>query len=511
MVKNNQMPKYNIKELNYSKEYINTIASKNPLRNEVFKMEKTSFELFIEKMKCFSQKENPNYEILYEYINRMMINDPKLKDLKIPECHNLITFCNRLKTLHYQNSETLQEEYQLGKNFYDIICSIMNLIIKNSPSNYISSIMFSNKPYKIAVLGFKTLSTPWDSFTEALPGSEECMVYGCNELASQGHLVHIFADPPKFSSTTLPISNPRWFPSNEFLFIKGNYDIVILWRSVNTQVVKIAQPNAKILFWAHDAPRNYRNNLSELDGALWLSYSVRKRYISCNPDFIKVPFTVAGNGVILEQFTKPMSFTNKFSIGYFSSYYNGLEQLLMIWPNIKRKFPKATLDIFYGREHWGCMSQDKFEWVINKIQEYSSLGVTENGKLDHITLAKRMQEISVFAYPCTVEETFCITAIKCQASGMVCVTNQNGALPETIRKGNSVIEDFMSRDLTENSEILIKFENLLLQKLEQIKNNDPVILEERLANIEFSKNWSWKNVCNRWVNFFDKVTSNTES
>ena len=130
-----------------------------------------------------------------------------------------------------------------------------------------------------------------------------------------------------------------------------------------------------------------------------------------------------------------------YSVGYFSSYDRGLECLLDMWPKIKEQVPEATLDIYYGWDSFDNVHRTnpemmKWKWVM--IRKMNQPGVKEHGRVDHKTLADKMKEIQVWAYPTLFTEISCITALKTAEAGMHQVTTGVAALAETAQNGTVV-------------------------------------------------------------------------
>jgi glycosyltransferase involved in cell wall biosynthesis len=129
-----------------------------------------------------------------------------------------------------------------------------------------------------------------------------------------------------------------------------------------------------------------------------------------------------------------------FSVGYFSAYYRGLECLLDMWTEIRKRIPNATLDVYYGWESWVAMQgeDDFYVRMERKFDELKSEGVTVHGRVSHTELAKAMRSIQVWAYPTEFTEIHCITALKAQEAGCYPVTTNVGALAETVRSGTKI-------------------------------------------------------------------------
>lgn len=348
---------------------------------------------------------------------------------------------------------------------------------------------------RIAILGYKVeLMEPWDPSTcgKGLPGSEEAVVYASEELVKQGHHVVIYMNPPV--NTIYKINNPQWLHVDAYYQHDSRFDVVIMWRRFDVRVGRVR--GNKVFMWSHDSPGNPKDYpFPNFDGIFLLSEYHRRQFQQTWINFDNIPYTISGNGLLLEHFPgNRVEKPNPYSIAYYSNYARGLTILLKIWPEIRLAYPQATLDILYGRETWGIMSTNSFNWTISRIEEYQTHGVRELGKVGHSVLAKHMQETSVWAYPCICPgETFCITAIKCQAAGMIPVTTRIAALNETIH------DDAPGIDHIDNMTQIEEYKELLLNTLKRI--NEPEVIEERLKYINYGKKYTWKACVDSWLNF----------
>lgn len=359
----------------------------------------------------------------------------------------------------------------------------------------------------IAILGYKSnLVNPWDPFDTSigLPGSEEAVVYASQSLVEAGHSVTIYMNPPVNSIWSSVFSNPQWLSVDDWSNINDSeYDFIIMWRRFD---VDTARKRGKIVFcWIHDSPQQLPPNFQfppfpNFNGIYILSNHHRSQY-NIWPGFNEKPYTICGNGLNTDQFTNPCNFDNPYSIGYFSNYARGLIVLMVIWLDIRREFPKATLSICYGRETWNTMPPLLLQYVINKIEEYKDMGITEYGKVGHDELATIMQKTSIWAYPCNymgLTETFCITAIKCQAAGCVPVTTRIGALNETVH-----IDAPSSRNIVSEEDAYV-YRDKLLETLRRVSNTDTKA--ERLKYIEYGKRYTWTACTDKWLELYEKVS-----
>ena len=84
----------------------------------------------------------------------------------------------------------------------------------------------------------------------------------------------------------------------------------------------------------------------------------------------------------------------------------------------------------------GYSAIDGFPCVAS-LDDLRDQGVVYHGGVDHTTLHAAMRKSSVWLYPTSGDaETFCITALKMQASGVWPVTSEAGALPEVVMHGD---------------------------------------------------------------------------
>lgn len=361
---------------------------------------------------------------------------------------------------------------------------------------------------KIAILGYKNkLVEPWDPDTInlGLPGSEECVVYASQELANRGHKVIVFMDPPQNSIwKSFRENHPTYLDSDVFYEKQDFFDIIICWRNFN--YYQVCEKGKKVYNWLHDIlpdPENSEKHISPpFNGTLLLSEYHKKTFDNffmsgCNT-------VICGNGVLTSQFNNLQKFNkkNKYSMGYFSNYSRGLIVLLLLWDNIKARFPQAELHICYGRETWNTLSEERMKDIITLIEKNKNNGIIEHGKVGHQELANIMMETSIWTYPCiNLSETFCITAVKAQLAGCIPVVNKLGALFETV----SSLAPSLFHPFPINQKILPEYFSLLVNTIEMIENlPENEILLQRQKYCSFAEKYSWSNIIDIWENEFNK-------
>lgn len=121
---------------------------------------------------------------------------------------------------------------------------------------------------------------------------------------------------------------------------------------------------------------------------------------------------------------------------WLSSPDRGLEQLLNMWPLIRKSWADAELKIYYG---WNYFDNTLFipaqRDLKSRLRELiKQEGVEWCGRIGQNELAIREMEASFLVYPPPHDfrETYGIAFLECQAAGVVCFYRPTGALGETL-------------------------------------------------------------------------------
>ncbi len=116
---------------------------------------------------------------------------------------------------------------------------------------------------------------------------------------------------------------------------------------------------------------------------------------------------------------------------YGSSPVRGLEQVLRVWPSIRRSLPGASLHIYYGfpphvtEQLSKSMGAETFLAFRKKIMEQMEQeGVEYMGSVDHSTLTRAYAAAGFLLYPTNYPETGCITVQKAMCSGAIPITSR---------------------------------------------------------------------------------------
>lgn len=359
---------------------------------------------------------------------------------------------------------------------------------------FISNFLFSEEQ-TIGIYTYYFEGLPaWDadSVKKGIPGSEEAVIYLSESLAKLGFKVIVFGYPPKDSPHKDETANPRYLHLNQWNEIK-NLDVAIACR--NPFISMMLKNKAKQVFlWPHDTPPSSPLNSTNFDEVIWISKWQREQWINYNQAFEAFK-NIYGNGIVLEQFEKKeKEIKNVYSCIYGSNYARGLEILLDIWPEVKNNYLEATLDIYYGWQTWGLLSDNKISEMKKKLDDLKNMDVNEHGMVSHQELNEAYRNASLWTYPCIAPETFCITAIKAQYCGAIPVIIDGSALKETVRYGFRTNEQH-------------NYLQLLLKAMSEIKN---ISNEDRNKMQKFiEEEYTWDKIALKLKNFIESNQSLT--
>ena len=119
-----------------------------------------------------------------------------------------------------------------------------------------------------------------------------------------------------------------------------------------------------------------------------------------------------------------------------------------MWPEIVAQVPGLRLVVTYGWEGlrtWDTSPawQARCDQVEAEVKGRFAVGGSDHdviftGRLSKPALARLLMQSDVCLYPCNFFETFCLTALECQAAGLPVVTSEFGALATTLAPGAGV-------------------------------------------------------------------------
>lgn len=117
----------------------------------------------------------------------------------------------------------------------------------------------------------------------------------------------------------------------------------------------------------------------------------------------------------------------------------GLDMVPALFRQVREGAPDATIAICSSNATWGLPEQDDpFKNLFAELVEMP--GVEVKGALPQRELFRELARASVFFYPCTYVETYCLAMSEAMAHGCVPVVTGIGALPERWMATSSIVK-----------------------------------------------------------------------
>jgi glycosyltransferase involved in cell wall biosynthesis len=184
------------------------------------------------------------------------------------------------------------------------------------------------------------------------------------------------------------------------------------------------------------------------------------------------------------------------SLFFGSSYDRGLDILLGMWPEIKKIYPEATLDVCYGWDLFDkgyANNPERMNWK-NKIDALMKQpGITHHGRVGKEELKLIRQKCGVWTYPTYFAEINCITALECQQDGLVPVTMDDFALKESVGSGFKIKGDIYDTEVKKE----------YLDTLMKLIGDRKLWEKESKKAQEFAKDFQWDKIAKEWSNNFE--------
>jgi glycosyltransferase involved in cell wall biosynthesis len=183
---------------------------------------------------------------------------------------------------------------------------------------------------------------------------------------------------------------------------------------------------------------------------------------------------------------------------YASSPDRGLKCLLKMFPIIKKRIPKAQLDVFYGWHVWDNMYANDPERMREKEEIMSLMeqdGVVFHGRVGQKDILKEYAKSSILAYPSEFTEISFIGGMKAQALGAIPITTNVAALNETIQFGLKVDTD----KIYTNEDAQYEFIEAIINLMENSPTEDD---RKEMSNWARDK-FNWDNVVRCWNEEFN--------
>ena len=178
-----------------------------------------------------------------------------------------------------------------------------------------------------------------------------------------------------------------------------------------------------------------------------------------------------------------------------SSYDRGLDLLLYMWPDIKKKYPDAELHVCYGWNLFDVANHnnpERMKWKENVQRMMEQDGIVHHGRIGQDELKKLRKQCGIWAYPTYFTEINCITGLECQRDGCVPVTMTLAALDETVQSGIKIEGNI--RD--------IKVQEKFQKELIDLMGDKKRWKEEQKKGNKHAQKYYWNNIANTWDTYF---------
>jgi len=191
-------------------------------------------------------------------------------------------------------------------------------------------------------------------------------------------------------------------------------------------------------------------------------------------------------------------------LAYTSTPFRGLDVLVACFPNIHRRHPNCRLDVFSSMAVYGHSSNDD---IGNPLYDLcrATEGIDYRGSVDQPQLAQALRGATILAYPNTFAETGCIAAMEALAAGLLVVSSDLAALPETCEGWGRLIPPIEAGRTPE--QFAIEFVRAIDDALHEWETDPTRFLHDRFRQsqaINASCNWDvraaeWQNAAERWL------------
>lgn len=323
-----------------------------------------------------------------------------------------------------------------------------------------------------------------ESLIKGCGGSEEAVIQLSKRLAKLGYEVTVYNNCLKEAT----IDGVKWVRFERFN-PRDIFNVLIAWRNNLFTEPKVAR---KKFLDMHDVPNKPVEAFYPEEDLKNVTILVKSQYHrNLFPHLKDENFAIIPNGIDLEQFEKPEKTKN--NLVYTSSYDRGLEQLLEMWPDIRKEVPDATLDVYYGfslydTTPWGRTKKGQ-EWKQKMIKLIDQEGVTDHGRVGSDEVAKAYLKADVWAYPTSFPEIDCITATKAMAAKCVPIATDFAAMAER-NQGIVIKGDINTPEVKET------FKQELIKLLKDDKRK-----QEIRRKLDVAK-YDWDEVAKQWSGLF---------
>ena len=439
-------------------------------------------------------------------IPRSVIEKVGLLDETFTNSGEDVDFCNRIRKLGYK---ILQNYESFVFHFGAVSRKILEIENKDAyqeADKKTRAYLETKYSKKLLVLYSGPSWEKWDfrNFDKGgIGGSENWIIYLSREFVKLGFRVITFADCPESGIMDGEI---KYLHYNEFnKFVEENWiDYLILSRTTDPLFAPVRA--GKIFCQLHDvwllSPKE-QLFLDKIDKFCVLS-QWHLDFASNHHGIPKEKMEIMANGITFDHFNHKVE-RHPHRLIWSSSWDRGLDNLLYLFPFIKEEIPDVELHIFYGVYNWKKSCQLKNdEKGLQKIQELEDTikrdeNIVDHGRLSQKELAKEFLKSSLWLYPTIFSETFCITSIEAQRSGIPVICSRYAGLITTLGESAVMLGDGSNVWYPYTKEGREAFFHEALKMLTD-KSHWEYWSKKGFEN---SEKYSWEKVALMWKNLFE--------
>lgn len=285
-------------------------------------------------------------------------------------------------------------------------------------------------------------------YEEGLGGSESFTIKYGEYFVKMGYEVLVFC---KCESET-SYNGVRYIPVDLYIdFLMQNVEVsaYIINRYPEFIPVTTRSNTGPVYAVFHDLfiPNTILINDKNLKSFCCISDWHRQVFTQTFPTLSSKALTIS-YGIDLENF--PIVEKKKHSFIFPSFPNRGLLPLLQMWSAIRTRWPDATLNVFcdmkhsWTQKHWGHVLKP----IEELLEQHKNNGVTNHGWVNQKTMRSFWNTTHIWLYPCTFDETCCLTAYEAAASRTLVASTNRAALVESvgdrgiIAHGNPELEEW---------------------------------------------------------------------
>lgn len=335
--------------------------------------------------------------------------------------------------------------------------------------------------------------------TDGIGGSESQQIYLSRELAKAGYKVVNFCDceQESFDGSVEYKHFSKFEDFCKYDFI----DVLILERTTAPLVFNMNV--GKVLVMIHDVFLGRESEIpfvEKVDKFIVLS-DWHRDFVTKHHNLPLEKISIVSNGLDFNLYKKEVV-REPYRLHWSSSLDRGLDNLLYLFDFIKANIPELTLHIYYGTKNWELVAQKNFE-QLKKLNEIKHLmnkpGVVYHGRVNKQELAIAELSSSLWVYPTTFSETFCITAIEAQAAGMPVICSNYAGLQTTVGSSGILVGNG-SKSAALTKDYRIEF----AEKTIEILKNKELWNKYSKMGLENAAKYTWEVVAQQFIALFNK-------